>query len=45
MILKLEYLLYQNIHIFYSILLYICRAISTQTDAKSVLREKKITKY
>ena len=33
-ILKLEYLLYQNIYMFYFNLLYIFRAISTQTNAK-----------
>ena len=31
-------------YIFYFILLYICRAISTQTNVKSVLRENKKSK-
>ena len=41
MILILEYLVYQNIYIFYFILLNTRGAISTQTKLKSVLVEKK----
>ncbi len=40
-ILKLEFLVYQNIYIYYFILLYTRRAVSTQSNPKSVLREKK----
>ncbi len=40
-ILKLEYLFYQNIHIYYFILFYIRRAILTQTNPKKGLIEKK----
>jgi len=39
---KLECSVYQNIYIFYFILLYTRRAISTQTNPKSLLVEKSL---
>jgi len=43
-ILKLEFLFYQNKNIYF-ILLYIRRAISTQTNAKKTSNRKKNTPY
>ena len=42
-IIKLEGLFYQNIYILFD-RCYVCRTISTQTNQKSVLVEKKNTK-
>ena len=42
MILKLELLVYQNIYFLFNLFLYSYIAISTQTNPKSVLGEKKL---